>query len=68
MLKVYDGGSHGLAWVAPFKDEFNSDLLDFIRACACHRSFTEPNDGSPGRRLRVPCRRPSVSYRGPVPN
>ena len=31
-LKVYPGGSHGLAWVGPFKDEFNSDLLDFIRA------------------------------------
>jgi len=30
-LKVYAGASHGLAQVAPHKDQFNADLLDFIR-------------------------------------
>ena len=30
-LKVYAGASHGLAQVAPYKDQFNADLLDFIR-------------------------------------
>jgi non-heme chloroperoxidase len=30
-LKVYPGASHGLAQVAPHKDQFNADLLDFIR-------------------------------------
>jgi non-heme chloroperoxidase len=29
-LKVYPGGPHGL--VGTFKDEFNADLLTFIRA------------------------------------
>jgi pimeloyl-ACP methyl ester carboxylesterase len=31
-LKVYPGASHGLAQVAPTKDQFNADLLDFLRA------------------------------------
>ena len=31
-LKVYRGASHGLAQVAPTKDQFNTDLLDFLRA------------------------------------
>jgi non-heme chloroperoxidase len=30
-LKVYPGASHGLAQVAPTKDQFNADLLDFLR-------------------------------------
>jgi non-heme chloroperoxidase len=30
-VKVYTGASHGLAQVAPTKDQFNADLLDFIR-------------------------------------
>ena len=30
-LKVYEGAPHGLAQVAPYKDRFNTDLLDFIR-------------------------------------
>jgi non-heme chloroperoxidase len=31
-LKVYPGAPHGLFAVAPFKEEFNSDLLEFIRS------------------------------------
>jgi non-heme chloroperoxidase len=31
-LKVYPGAPHGLAQVAPHKDQFNADLLAFIRA------------------------------------
>ncbi len=31
-LKVYPGAPHGLAQVAPFKDQLNSDLLAFINA------------------------------------
>jgi non-heme chloroperoxidase len=31
-LKVYPGAPHGLAQVAPFKDQFNADLLDFLKA------------------------------------
>jgi non-heme chloroperoxidase len=31
-LKVYPGAPHGLAMVGPFKDEFNADLLTFIRS------------------------------------
>jgi non-heme chloroperoxidase len=31
-LKEYPGAPHGLAQVAPYKDQFNTDLLDFIRA------------------------------------
>jgi non-heme chloroperoxidase len=31
-LKVYPGAPHGLAQVAPYKDQFNADLLAFIRA------------------------------------
>jgi non-heme chloroperoxidase len=31
-LKVYPGASHGLAQVAPTKDQFNADLLDFLSA------------------------------------
>ena len=31
-LKVYPGAPHGLAQVAPYKDQFNTDLLAFIRA------------------------------------
>jgi non-heme chloroperoxidase len=31
-LKVYPGAPHGLAQVAPTKDQFNTDLLDFLRA------------------------------------
>jgi non-heme chloroperoxidase len=31
-LKEYPGASHGLAQVAPHKDQFNADLLDFIKA------------------------------------
>ena len=30
-LKVYSGAPHGLAQVAPYKDQFNADLLAFIR-------------------------------------
>jgi non-heme chloroperoxidase len=30
-LKVYSGAPHGLAQVAPHKDNFNADLLEFIR-------------------------------------
>jgi non-heme chloroperoxidase len=29
-LKEYPGASHGLAQVAPTKDQFNTDVLDFI--------------------------------------
>ncbi|MGH3687409.1 MAG: alpha/beta fold hydrolase [Pseudonocardiaceae bacterium] len=31
-LKVYPGGPHGLASVGVYKDQFNADLLAFIRA------------------------------------
>ena len=31
-LKVYPGAPHGLAQVAPAKDQFNTDLLDFLNA------------------------------------
>src|SRR5512143_2025934 len=31
-LKVYPGAPHGLSATGPFKDEFNADLLAFIRA------------------------------------
>ena len=31
-LKVYPGATHGLAQVAPTKDQFNTDLLDFLNA------------------------------------
>jgi pimeloyl-ACP methyl ester carboxylesterase len=31
-LKVYPGAPHGLAQVAPTKDQFNTDLLDFLNA------------------------------------
>ena len=31
-LKVYPGAPHGLSAIGPFKDEFNADLLAFIRA------------------------------------
>jgi non-heme chloroperoxidase len=31
-LKVYPGAAHGLAQVAPTKDQFNTDLLDFLNA------------------------------------
>jgi non-heme chloroperoxidase len=31
-LKVYPGAPHGLAQVAPYKDQFNADLLAFLRA------------------------------------
>jgi non-heme chloroperoxidase len=30
-LKEYPGAPHGLAQVAPYKDQFNTDLLAFIR-------------------------------------
>ena len=30
-LKVYEGGSHGIALVPGDKDRFNADLLDFLR-------------------------------------
>ena len=30
-LKVYPGAAHGLAQVAPTKDQFNNDLLAFIK-------------------------------------
>jgi non-heme chloroperoxidase len=30
-LKVYEGAPHGLAQVAPTKDQFNAELLDFLR-------------------------------------
>ncbi|TDB90115.1 alpha/beta hydrolase [Actinomadura sp. KC216] len=29
-LKVYEGGSHGIAMVPGFKDRFNTDLLEFL--------------------------------------
>ena len=29
-LKEYPGAPHGLAQVAPYKDQFNADLLDFL--------------------------------------
>jgi hypothetical protein len=29
---VYPGATHGLAQVAPTKDQFNTDLLDFLNA------------------------------------
>jgi non-heme chloroperoxidase len=32
ILKVYPGGPHGLASVGTYKDQFNADLLAFIRA------------------------------------
>jgi len=28
---VYPGAPHGLAQVAPYKDQFNTDLLTFLR-------------------------------------
>jgi non-heme chloroperoxidase len=31
-LKVYPGAPHGLAQVAPHKDQFNADLLTFLKA------------------------------------
>ena len=31
-LKVYPGAPHGLAQTTAYKDEFNTDLLAFIRA------------------------------------
>jgi non-heme chloroperoxidase len=31
-LTVYPGAAHGLAQVAPTKDQFNTDLLDFLNA------------------------------------
>ena len=31
-LKEYPGAPHGLAQVAPYKDRFNADLLDFLNA------------------------------------
>lgn len=31
-LKEYPGAPHGLAQIAPTKDQFNADLLDFIKA------------------------------------
>jgi non-heme chloroperoxidase len=31
-LKEYPGAPHGLAQVAPYKDQFNADLLAFLRA------------------------------------
>ena len=31
-LKVYPGAPHGLSMVSPFKDEFNADMLNFIRS------------------------------------
>ncbi|MFL4904604.1 alpha/beta fold hydrolase [Streptomyces sp. MMS24-I2-30] len=30
-LKVYEGGSHGLAMVPGYKERFNADLLEFLR-------------------------------------
>jgi len=30
-LKIYPGAPHGLSMVAPFRDEFNADLLTFAR-------------------------------------
>ena len=35
-LKEYPGAPHGLAQVAPYKDQFNADLLDFLNAGADH--------------------------------
>jgi len=31
-LKVYEGAPHGLMSVAPYKDRFNADLLEFLRS------------------------------------
>lgn len=31
-LKVYPGAAHGLASIDPFKEQFNADLLDFLRS------------------------------------
>ncbi|WP_377273813.1 alpha/beta fold hydrolase [Peterkaempfera sp. SMS 1(5)a] len=31
-LKVYEGAPHGLMAVAPYKEQFNQDLLDFLRS------------------------------------
>jgi non-heme chloroperoxidase len=31
-LKVYPGAAHGLAQVAPTKDQFTADLLNFLNA------------------------------------
>ncbi|MFH8873814.1 alpha/beta hydrolase, partial [Streptomyces griseus] len=30
-LKVYEGGSHGIALVPGDKEKFNRDLLDFLK-------------------------------------
>ncbi|MFE5398952.1 alpha/beta hydrolase, partial [Streptomyces sp. NPDC056568] len=30
-LKVYEGGSHGIALVPGDKEKFNADLLEFLR-------------------------------------
>jgi non-heme chloroperoxidase len=32
VLKVYSGAPHGLAQTTAYKDTFNADLLDFIKA------------------------------------
>ncbi|MEU4657942.1 alpha/beta hydrolase [Streptomyces sp. NPDC023723] len=32
VLKVYEGGSHGIAMVAGDKERFNEDLLDFLKS------------------------------------
>jgi non-heme chloroperoxidase len=32
ILKVYQGAPHGLAQTTAYKDKFNADLLDFIKA------------------------------------
>ncbi len=32
MLKVYEGGMHGLAMVPGYKERFNQDLLDFLKS------------------------------------
>jgi non-heme chloroperoxidase len=31
-LKVYPGAPHGLAQLPAYKDQFNTDLVDFLRA------------------------------------
>jgi non-heme chloroperoxidase len=31
-LKVYPGAPHGLAQLPAYKGQFNTDLLDFLRA------------------------------------
>jgi non-heme chloroperoxidase len=31
-LKVYEGGPHGLAMVPGYKEQFNQDLLDFLKS------------------------------------